>query len=175
MAFPQFSSTTRLRHMNYPENQARAAGNQWNKQEQVTTLHAATQFHDLSDESALRNQVQLEQPNNLIGNHRKDGLKNNNSYRGTEHTPSVATKITSKNMPNGYPTHIISRHLTTTTNSSLQQSNVQAIEIEVLESFTEFAAFLELQNPICPAEHVDTPEKLMNLLSWDVWDKQTIK
>lgn len=162
MAFPQFTSTTRLRHMNYSESQARVVtATQWSEQEPITTLHAAP-FHDVTDESTLRNQVQLEQPNNLNVNHRKDGIKANNSYRvGESKGPA---KITSKNMPSNYQTHIISRHLATS-----QQSNVQAIEIEVLESFSEFAAFLEVQNPICPAEHVDTPEKLMNLLSWDVW------
>lgn len=149
--------------MNYHESQGRTVPAQWNEQEQVTTLHASS-FHDVNDEGALRNQVQLEQPSNLIGNHRKDGLKgSNNSFRGVE--GSLAAKINTKNMPSNYQTHIISRHVTTA-----QQSNgVQAIEIEVLESFSEFAAFLELQNPICPAEHLDTPEKLMNLLSWDVW------
>ena len=44
-----------------------------------------------------------------------------------------------------------------------------SIEFEVLESFQEFATFLEHQNPICPAELLDTPEKLMNVLSWESW------
>lgn len=39
------------------------------------------------------------------------------------------------------------------------------VEWDVLDSFSEFAAFLEVQNPICPAHLIDTPEKLLSVLS----------
>ena len=42
------------------------------------------------------------------------------------------------------------------------------VEWDVLESFSEFATFLEVQNPICPAHLIDTPEKLLNVLSCEL-------
>ena len=38
------------------------------------------------------------------------------------------------------------------------------IEWDCIDSFHEFAIYMDQSNPICPAEHLDTPEKLMNLL-----------
>ena len=45
-----------------------------------------------------------------------------------------------------------------------QKVEALIIEWDCLESFHEFAIFMDKSNPICPAEHLDTPEKLMNLL-----------
>ena len=42
------------------------------------------------------------------------------------------------------------------------------VEWDVLDSFSEFATFLEVQNPICPAHLIDTPEKLLNVLSCEL-------
>lgn len=42
------------------------------------------------------------------------------------------------------------------------------VEWDVLDSFSEFAAFLEVQNPICPAHLIDTPEKLLSVLSCEL-------
>lgn len=156
----QFSSTTRLRHINYPENQPRVPA-QWEQTETSTTqLHKTSPFSlEANDDNNARNQSQIDQGNNMLTNHRKETLKSN-GYRSENILPA---KITSKGLQNSYSTHhLISRHITTSPQST-------AIEIDVLESFSEFAAFLELQNPICPAEHLDTPEKLMSVLAWDVW------
>lgn len=38
------------------------------------------------------------------------------------------------------------------------------IEWDCIDSFHEFAIYMDKSNPICPAEQLDTPEKLMNLL-----------
>lgn len=38
------------------------------------------------------------------------------------------------------------------------------IEWDCIDSFHEFAVFMDKINPICPAEHLDTPEKLMKML-----------
>ena len=45
-----------------------------------------------------------------------------------------------------------------------QKNEVIRIEWDCIDSFHEFAIYMEKSNPICPAEHLDTPEKLMNLL-----------
>jgi hypothetical protein len=45
-----------------------------------------------------------------------------------------------------------------------QTNEAVRIEWDCIDSFHEFAIYLEKSNPICPAEHLDTPEKLMNLL-----------
>lgn len=54
-------------------------------------------------------------------------------------------------------------------NAFSQQTGVcymnMTVEWDVLDSFSEFAAFLEVQNPICPAHLIDTPEKLLSVLS----------
>ena len=42
------------------------------------------------------------------------------------------------------------------------------VEWDVLDSFSEFATFLEVQNPICPAHLIDTPEKLLSVLSFEL-------
>lgn len=43
-----------------------------------------------------------------------------------------------------------------------------SVEWDVLDSFSEFATFLEVQNPICPAHLIDTPEKLLSVLSFEL-------
>lgn len=45
-----------------------------------------------------------------------------------------------------------------------QKSEALIIEWDCIDSFHEFAIYMDKSNPICPAEHLDTPEKLMNLL-----------
>ena len=63
--------------------------------------------------------------------------------------------------------HTLTSRVGSSNTHSGQVANINVnIEWDVLESFTEFATFLELQNPICPAELLDTPEKLMNVLVW---------
>ncbi|XP_020916557.1 uncharacterized protein LOC110253942 [Exaiptasia diaphana] len=165
MAF-QFGSTTRLRHMNYPENQPRVS-TQWDQTDRNTLspLHKSAGLTlEGTDESTLRSQ-ELDKANSLVGNHRKDGLTVNlSNYRADNASGKIANK--SITIQTNYSTHhLISRGISTTST----HNPAQGIEIDVLESFSEFAAFLEIQNPICPAEHLDTPEKLMSVLSWDVW------
>ena len=45
-----------------------------------------------------------------------------------------------------------------------QKSESLLIEWDCIDSFHEFAIYMDKSNPICPAELLDTPEKLMNLL-----------
>lgn len=156
----QLGSTTRLRHINYSENQPRVPP-QWDKtadQNMISPLHKNTPFSlEGSDSGPLRNQSEkADKANIILGNHRKEGLTLNLPNYRVENTQG---KITNKGIT--YSSHFISTRGTSSSSPN--------IEIDVLESFSEFAAFLELQNPICPAEHLDTPEKLMNVLSWDVW------
>ena len=45
-----------------------------------------------------------------------------------------------------------------------EKSEPLIIEWDCIDSFHEFAIYMDKLNPICPAEHLDTPEKLMKLL-----------
>ena len=45
-----------------------------------------------------------------------------------------------------------------------EKNEALIIEWDCIDSFHEFAIYMDKLNPICPAEHLDTPEKLMNLL-----------
>ena len=164
MAF-QLGSTTRLRHINYPEKRG-----QWNQTDASSSvpLHKNPQFTlDGNEENVLMSQAQTEKAHHLLTNQRKDAL-----------SPSVVpsnfrndtTNNNTKNINNNniaMQTNFSSHHFIPRNVSNGSQQCV-TIEWDVLESFSEFAAFLELQNPICPAEHVDTPEKLMNVLAWDL-------
>lgn len=47
-----------------------------------------------------------------------------------------------------------------------QRDAALMIEWDCLDSFHDFAIYMEKSNPICPAEHLDTPEKLIKLLGW---------
>ena len=51
-----------------------------------------------------------------------------------------------------------------TTVYNSQKSDALIIEWDCIDSFHEFAIYMDKSNPICPAELLDTPEKLMNLL-----------
>lgn len=165
MAF-QLGSTTRLRHMNYPDKRT-----QWNQTEAPSPvpLHKNPQFTlDGNEENVLMSQGQTEKGNHLVTNQRNELLSPSmvpGNYRN-DNTNTNSKNITNNNnismQANFSSHHLIPRNL-----SSASQQCI-TIEWDVLESFSEFAAFLELQNPICPAEHVDTPEKLMNVLAWDL-------
>jgi hypothetical protein len=172
MAF-QFGSTTRLRHMNYPEKRT-----QWNQTEPPTPVATVSPLNknptftlDGNEENVLMSQGQIEaKGNHLVTNHRNELLSPSmvpGNYRSDNTTTNSKNNKNNNNnnlsMQTNFSTHhIIPRNLTTTSQQTV------SIEWDVLESFSEFAAFLELQNPICPAEHVDTPEKLMNVLAWDL-------
>lgn len=165
MAF-QLGSTTRLRHINYPEKRT-----QWNQTEAPSPvpLHKNSQFTlDGNEESVLMSQGQTEKGNHLVTNQRNDLLSPSmvpGNYRN-DNTNTNTKNITNNNnisiQTNFSSHHIIPRNISTASQQCV------TIEWDVLESFSEFAAFLELQNPICPAEHLDTPEKLMNVLAWDL-------
>lgn len=150
--------------MNYPENQQRVS-TQWDQDKNtISPLNKNTGFtlEGADQENAL---ISQEHDKASIGGHRKDGLTMNLSNYRAENTPGKLANKSITIQTNYSTHHLISRGISTTST----HNPAQGIEIDVLESFSEFAAFLELQNPICPAEHLDTPEKLMSVLSWDVW------
>ncbi|EDO40700.1 predicted protein [Nematostella vectensis] len=152
----QFSSTTRLRHIDYPENQS--SNVQW---EQVNTTSTpgiksppfgCEGSEEGKDKISIAQQIEKGNRGSRKEKPVLPAFRSNDSLNNTKNITTQAVYSASYNQSRGF-------------NSG--PAGV-SIELDVLESFSEFAAYLELQNPICPAELLDTPEKLMNILAWDV-------
>lgn len=171
----QYGHTMRLHHIDFPDvNQAVQSVENWEQTNPNPQLEVRTPAH--RNQSFTTSKVKERFSNTTQQD--QGGSRGGRADAAVSATGSVS----------GYRSIKLPKNLKNTTNSETIQTNFSqricvkqtplsgspnaissiSIECDVLDSFQEFATFLELQNPICPAELVDTPEKLMNVLCWDV-------
>ena len=94
-------------------------------------------------------------PNSVYGNTRTENVSFNNMSK----TFAGRTTVSG----HGYGQRGVGEYQRSFFNGQ-KSAEALMIEWDSLDSFHEFAIYLENANPICPAEHLDTPEKLMKLL-----------
>ena len=162
----QFGSTTRLRHIDFPEASTECALQTWEQnhlsngsvwavkppihghQTHNTNTGSNERLRNPQEKGSLKNIRQEKCTRSLS----LDEYKNETNLDGANNCDLAQQVLPQRTI------------LNTATSQQTMWLNLN-IECDVLDSFTEFATFLELQNPICPAHLVDTPEKLISVLS----------
>ena len=162
----RFGNTTRLHHIDFPTASPES--------ETRTGIH--------SIQSRAVTQAEIMKPTaSTPGSQQKTGKinvrvrKNRQEKETTRKTRSSlpSTQIKSENSNSTESCGLTQEDPSNSTSKDLtQQTGVcymnLTVEWDVLDSFSEFAAFLEVQNPICPAHLIDTPEKLLSVLSCEL-------
>lgn len=163
----RFGNTTRLHHIDFPSASAES-GTKTSEQEAIPK-NAVTQpgvkkvagegSHQKTGKVNVR--IRKRQEKEITRKARPD--KNVQSLSGSTQVKTETVNTgESCGLQDGPPNR----------SSSLNAVNQHAamcymnltVEWDVLDSFSEFATFLEIQNPICPAHLIDTPEKLLSVL-----------
>ena len=150
--------------MDFPSSLNDLKPNEWIRRESVTSSAAGSGNHSelspppMVSRSFSSTPMEIELRDKKLGDSYGGDTNNQSSTCNGFHSEKTV-----KNSTQGE----VTSKMSSSTSHSGQFANINVnIEWDVLDSFTEFATFLENQNPICPADVLDTPEKLMSVLVW---------
>lgn len=158
----QFGNTTRLHHIDFPSVATTESGAQTCDQAGLQAeMKPTVAQKDLHKTGKV----------NLKVRRKKDKEMKNKTRQEKSAQSRIKTEILNNGggcdvTQDGHPNR--STLFGTLTHHAATRYLNLTVEWDVLESFSEFATFLEVQNPICPAHLIDTPEKLLNVLSCEL-------
>lgn len=167
MAF-QFGNTTRLHHIDFPSTSTERGAPTACEQ---ALQNSAADIQSEAKPTANRDHQKKGKINVRI--RRKQEKETTRKTRPDRNAQSLSsTQIKREKLNNGDSCGLTQDGLPNRFNDVTQQATMcymnLTVEWDVLDSFSEFATFLEVQNPICPAHLIDTPEKLFSVLSCEL-------
>ena len=164
----RFGNTTRLHHIDFPAASTESGDQTW--EQAVPKTHSELKPVPQGNQTHKAGKVNVR----IRKRQEKESTRKARQDRSTQSASS--TELKSEILNNGGScgfTQEVPIPNRTTFSAVTQQSTAMCymnltVEWDVLDSFSEFATFLELQNPICPAHLIDTPEKLLSVLSCEL-------
>jgi len=164
----RFGNTTRLHHIDFPSASTESGNQTW--EQTVPETHSELKPVPQGNQSHKTGRVNVR----IRKRQEKESTRKARQERSTQSASSteLKTEISNNGGSCGF-TQEVPISTRTTFSAITQQSTAMCymnltVEWDVLDSFSEFATFLELQNPICPAHLIDTPEKLLSVLSCEL-------
>lgn len=160
----RFGNTTRLHHIDFPKACTESGGQTWEQAmpETQCELKQSPQGNPNHKTSKVKVKIRRKHEKESARKSRQDGIAQSSE---------IKSEILHNSGNCGYSLEAVSKRSTlgnTMNQQSIATSQMNlTVEWDVLDSFSEFATFLELQNPICPAHLIDTPEKLLSVLSYE--------
>lgn len=159
----RFGNTTRLHHIDFPTPCTESGTQAWEQAMPKTQsdLKPPPQGNQNHKTGKVNVKIRRKQEKESARKSRQDGLVQASELKSEIlHNSSGSCGYSQETVPNRSAFgSVITQQAVATCHMNL------TVEWDVLDSFSEFATFLELQNPICPAHLVDTPEKLLSVLS----------
>lgn len=158
-----YGSTMRLHHIDFP-TPLNEKSREWARRDSVSSTGSSGSHMELSP-PPITNHSFTSNPTEIEIRDKKTlesyGVETNNQ-------PSAHGAFnTEKTVKSDVTRQTVTSKINSQAGFNGQFANISVnIEWDVLESFAEFATFLENKNPICPADLLDTPEKLMSVLVW---------
>lgn len=164
----RFGNTTRLHHIDFPAASTESGTQAWEQTFPKTQseLKAAPQGNQTHKTGKVNVRIRKRQEKESTRKARQD--RTTQSVSSTELKSEILTNSGSCGFTQEVPLPNRSTFSTITQQSAAMCYMNLTVEWDVLDSFSEFATFLELQNPICPAHLIDTPEKLLSVLSCEL-------
>lgn len=162
----RFGNTTRLHHIDFPKPCTESGAQTW-EQTMPETQHELKQSPQ-GNPSHKTSKVNVK----IRRKHEKENTKKSRQD-GIAQPTELKSEILQNSGNCGYSLEAVSNR--SPLGSLMTQQSIATchmnltVEWDVLDSFSEFATFLELQNPICPAHLIDTPEKLLSVLSYEFY------
>ena len=166
----RFGNTTRLHHIDFPAASTESGNPTWEQTVPKThsELKPAPQGNQTQKTGKVNVRIRKRQEKESTRKARQD--RNTQS----ESSKELKSEILNNGGSCGFTQEQVPIPVNRTTFSAITQQSAAmcymnlTVEWDVLDSFSEFATFLELQNPICPAHLIDTPEKLLSVLSCEL-------
>ncbi|KAJ7391556.1 hypothetical protein OS493_017251 [Desmophyllum pertusum] len=162
----RFGNTTRLHHIDFPAASTESGSQTWEQ----TIPKTQSEIKPASQGTHKTGKVNVR----IRKRQEKESSRKARQDRSTQSLSSAELKseILNNSGSCGFSQEVIPNRATFSA-AITQQSAAMCymnltVEWDVLDSFSEFATFLELQNPICPAHLIDTPEKLISVLSCEL-------
>lgn len=165
----RFGNTTRLHHIDFPAASTESGSQTWEQnfpQTQIELKPAPHENQTVHKTGKVNVRIRKRQEKESTRKARQD--RSTQSVSSTELKSEILTNIGSCGLSQEAPLPNRSSFGAITQQSPAMCYMNLTVEWDVLDSFTEFATFLELQNPICPAHLIDTPEKLLSVLSCEL-------
>lgn len=166
----RFGNTTRLHHIDFPAASTESGNPTW--EQTVPKTHSELKPVPQGNQTHKTGKVNVR----IRKRQEKESTRKARQDRNTQSVSSTELKSEISNNGgscNGFTQEQVPVPNRTTFSAITQQSAAMCymnltVEWDVLDSFSEFATLLELQNPICPAHLIDTPEKLLSVLSCEL-------
>lgn len=164
----RFGNTTRLHHIDFPAASTESGTQTWDQTFPKTQsdLKPAPQGNQTHKTGKVNVRIRKRQEKESTRKARQD--RSTQSVSSTELKSEILANGGSCGFTQEVPLANRSTFSAITQQSAAMCYMNLTVEWDVLDSFSEFATFLELQNPICPAHLIDTPEKLLSVLSCEL-------